>query len=951
MQPDDWLRSDEESAGRAKRAEVYKAWRPKNMMSTETYYGRQKRDDPFDLLGGGGGGGQKGKAMDAKEYKRKVTQCCNKMAEISFETRDAILQLINELGTKLDRFVNDAITKMMEAKLKIRDVPAFVEICSAMHCVLNKFSEELTQHLLKKLKDSQENAVAERIWMCVLADLVIVRVFPVQADTEVMPTANRQNLQIVQMLRVFVHQLERWINLDCSSKNFEHWELIWRILRHCAGDLFGLDMSLVDGKRTIMDPIFPKEGIAKQLAPSLKKYWDVCNEERKSLGEQGPALQEKAYWKRIHKGMMTTKEGEEAKELKATYLRLTDISRRLGFIMNKSLEEYWVDYKPDEKEEEEVPPIQPGGPDSVDDFYCSLPNFDDLVEEEFDVAKLRGLLSVVTDKNECDRLARAYVAVSASVKRDELLGAINRPPKKKENMRYFARFVAAISQKFPDIGEDVAKKVGQSIKSKLIQLQKTPKIGLGSFSSPPYLGELALFNVGIDTLVEIMNFVLDRFDPRFIDVILILTVKAGRHLDTFNDITHKQMRVVLDKLKELAKKFKYDRHLSLALKNTIEVFEPPAPKSETVKPALNKYQGFLKHVFLHTEANNMKAKLKKTATKLLKQQNSEVDMRFVIELTLSLTSYRVDQLVGLGEFVADFATIYPEFGYSVVDILMERIRRGLERDSPSYHQQQISEVRFLGALVSAGLVPIEIAANTVRLILGLDQYDPRGFLVTVEPRSGRSIQRPCTPSQSFRVKLTCALLTSMIPALVNQPAVQAYLSPHVQWLQAFVFVRTGVPIETQFCLHDMFEAFSQAGLTGIVQCSDIADLRSKIDPNRWPFTDSPYALFQQTAKPHHPSTKVTIHEEEESEGEDEEQIAKFRSELEEWKEEARREEMSRQVRQIKPAALTPVSGTPVQRLTSNGPPANFRVVAPSSTKSNKDEVITFSRPAKPPGEL
>ena len=954
MEPNDWLRSEEETGERVKLAEAYTSLRPKNMESTERYYGRRTgggaEDDLFGLLGGGGGGGrgQKGKSMDPKELKRKVSQCCNKMAEISCESRESILQLLNELGTKLDRFVNDAITKMMESKLKMRDVPAFVEVASAMHCLFKPFSETLSEHLLQKLKQSQGNAAAERIWMCVLADLVIVRVFPVQADVEKMPTANKQNLKSVQMLKVFVHQLEKWMNLDCSSKKFENWELIWRILRHCAGDLFGFDFGLVDEQRTIMDPVFPSQGIAKTsgIAQSLKKYWDDCNAERKQIAEKGPDLQKKAWDIRIHKGMLTSREGEEAKELKATYDRLTDISRRLGFIMKKTVDEYWVDFKPDESETEEAREVVPiAAPLVVDNFYCSLPDVDEPVDEEFDVAKLRGQLSAATEKEECDRLARAYVAASASVNKEELLAAINRAPKKRESVRYFARFVAAISQKFPDIGAEVAKKVGDSIKGKLVQLQKAPKIVLGSFISPPYLGELALFDVGIDKFVEVMNFILDRFDPRFIDVILILAVKAGRHVDTCNDITHKQMRVVLDKVKDLAKKFKYDRHLSLALKNTVEVFEPPAPKSEAVKPALNKYQGFLRHVFLYTEPENMQARLRKTAARLLKQQNSEVDMQFIIDLTLSLTSYRSDQLGGLGKFVADFDSHYPEFGFAVVDILMERIRRGVERDSPSYHQQQISEVRFLGALVNAEVVPIHVAAGTLALILGLNEIDPRGFLITVESRSGKSMQRDCTPAQSFRVKLACALLRSMAPALAKDQGAQAALNLHVQWLQAFVFVRTKVPIETQFCLHDMFEEFAQAGVKGILQFDDLAHLKSATVPQNWPVvTCSPYAIEQTTKRNTLPVTNVALREEEESEGEDEELIAKFRCELEEWKEEARREETARQFRSIRPALLTPVSGAPTQRMTrTGGPPANFRIVVPSAGKSNKDEVLSFTR--------
>ena len=115
----------------------------------------------------------------------------------------------------------------------------------------------------------------------------------------------------------------------------------------------------------------------------------------------------------------------------------------------------------------------------------------------------------------------------------------------------------------------------------------------------------------------------------------------------------------------------------------------------------------------------------------------------------------------------DLQRYRPAFAISVVDQILENVRRGLEQNVYSTNQRRIATIKFLGELYIYRLVSSSIIFDTLWSIttFGHREY---GFVLVdqsdsfVQPADGRPLPQRQVPSDMpddfFRVRLVCALL-------------------------------------------------------------------------------------------------------------------------------------------------------------------------------------------------
>lgn len=942
MNDNDWLCTPQEAEARKERKDLYKQLREQN----EALNARrcQKRGGDFFDDDDDDDRPPPGKDMRPGDIKKHVTSCINKLQELNRDTKASVLKALEDVGARLDRFLDSAANNLMKCKLTMKDIVAFVEVASRMHQYYRGFSEMLFERMVEAVKESDPTHL--RTWLAVLGDLVLTRVFAMP-EAGHRPTAQHLG---VEATKIFASKISICLKTDASGTKFENWDLIWRILRYSGGDIFGMKSET---QPSIMDPVFPGEGIAaRMLADGIKEYFIKCNKVRKDIALEVPELLKTAETLRLQKGFTTTKEGQKAKELRIEYDRLTEIAKRLGFIMKKPVEAY-LEEQP--KVEASAPvaasPELPGLPveEAPDDFYTNLPDMNETTEVDMTVEDICRALTQVATAVACDELALAYVKIDSPEHREALIAQIDHlPPKLLDKAKYYARFVACVSQKYPEIGEVIVSTLKNSFIAYLTRVRKSPRLNVVTrFTVGRYLGELALFNLAIDAVAECIFHGLDHFDSRFVDVLGVLIFVAGKHLNSYSDTSHKQSRVVLEKLKAVRDKAQFDQAVAMTLTHAINVFEPPPEKvGDVIAPPFSKYQAYARHVFWHTETSSMPARLKKTAEKLISVKSTNVDMQFLINLTLSLTEYRVDSYSGLAKFTADFSRSFPEFGRAVTDILLERIRKGVEVPKRAYHQSQLTEVLFLAELANVRLVPFETICSTAALILGYEAEDPRKHQIQItwaKGKAGSSRKPKMTVRDGFRVKCVCELFSKVTPILREEPQYQNLIIPYLAWLQAFIFIRDLVPLESHFWIEDMFEALTDARIP-VHKYRSLDEMKKENIISSLPIvTGSPYA-WRTEAQQKVGSSPVLISIDDEKDDEEEEEdpeIEKANKEFQQAFDEHKRAFLEQKLPDSRPGKVALLMGKPVNtgRITSSGPIAGFSIV------SGK-KILEFPPPAK-----
>jgi hypothetical protein len=434
---------------------------------------------------------------------------------------------------------------------------------------------------------------------------------------------------------------------------------------------------------------------------------------------------------------------------------------------------------------------------------------------------------------------------------------------------------------------------------------------------------------------------------------------AGEFLDTLSDQTHIQIRGEVEQLKKLRENAAYKPHDILMLNQAINLFEPPPPDtSPAPEPQLSKYQAYLQHLFMKADQNpHFCTKVKKVFEKMRLQAGTGVDFTFLLTLVLDLQSYNLNQYQPIARFVTELSrSSYPEFGLLVCDVLLERVRRGIERDGIAFHQRQLCEVRFVAELCAAELMPLKVVFDTCQLILSLGYQSPTMFLIKVEgPRAPRITVKP---ADWFRVELVCCLLDTVCPALVHgQPVVDIAQVQHVLvWLQLFCLIRAPIPSSVAFRVDELLTLYDREKIEGTIRLDtkelmkDFTGKGAQRQEYKSPYTAVPAKPPPlQIVRATKPVKKPTEEEEYDSDPEGDDSEKHFLRELAEFKEELEQEKQATNRKKIATPMFellkTDGGQRPSLRMTPNGPPPEFQVVIP---KGNKSETIAFVLPPQPP---
>jgi hypothetical protein len=353
---------------------------------------------------------------------------------------------------------------------------------------------------------------------------------------------------------------------------------------------------------------------------------------------------------------------------------------------------------------------------------------------------------------------------------------------------------------------------------------------------------------------------------------------------------------------------------------------------------------------MKADQKNFSQKAKKVIDKMLMQSMvTKVDSAFLLRLILDLQAYATTAYSHIARFLGDFSRTSPDICIFVCDVLLERIRRGVECDHVAYRQRQLCEVRFLAELVVAEVLPFQIAIDVCRLILGLGQPNPSSYLIKVEGSNvKRKLQIEYSHADFFKAEMICAILEVLVPCIKTGPNLAELAYPIVVWLQLFVLVRAPIPPITCFRIGDLIDNLEYQKVFQLPIRYDTIEELKQVHPAQWPLlqTSNPYEMDK--VPPRTTSTKRTTTMPMESDDEsydsenDQQCEAAFLAELAEFKQEMEHESVpDRNRRVVVPLELLNTTNPPkpVERQERHGPPREFQFVV---EKGKKTETIVIN---------
>lgn len=943
-----FIRKPEDLAFRKVRRELYRNLREQN----EVVNGKRKKkgqSDPLDDFMGGGlddappppvSKGSRSVAASLKAVKSSY----QKLSTLSAENVDQVISSIH--ANKLTRFMQEVADNLMRAPIEGKDIIAFVHVCSILHQEYLDFAELIEQKVINEISTTA-SPKRKLILLKVYSDCLIVHIF--------------------QNPTPFCHIMKQMIMNDTGSGDFKNDSIIWRLCIHSGADLFGVNR----GETTVIDPVFSiKEAVATSLKVDIAGYYKKLAGMREEIATEGKKAREEANVLLVKTGRFNTRPDEKANKLREQYNQLTEMQSRYAFLMKREVEDYWVVEEEivnliDSNENSHavparlvkfIEPINDIVKNTEDNFYKNLPDVDIPPKEplSLDIAGIRAALhDRCTNVETCDNLSRHYIVIDQPELRQQLIGAVSSVSKNKINQApYFARFVSSVSQKFPEIGQEVIKKLESSfigfinaVGKSQANVAPSPKLHIAR-----YIAELAKFKIGIDEYFHCLSFSLNHFRGKTIDMACTLIYISGNFLYNCGQLTRIQMKNAIDTLKNLKNNLVFQPHVALLVDQAIQIFEPPKVDYKP-EPPMNKYQSYLYNVFENiSTSKNFNGKAKRVIEKMwAESEKTQVDQQFVINMILDLTNFSLQDMKNMAEFVTEFSKFYPDFGLAISDILCERIRRGIERDNISYRQKQIFEIRFFAELVLTQHLSINLAVSMINLILNLNQPNPSSFLIKI---SGRSLKINSTQADFFKVKLICSLLTTLIPIIKQiypnqKDDMFMYFRFIFQHLQLFCLIRAPIPPTTAFDMSDLFDACDLEHVPSALRYDTIEEIRQAIG-NRKFSPNSPFA-YSQISSSQPPKRVVSNYENSSSDEESEDEFdeigeAKFLKDLNDLKEQFAQEKkaQSATTRKINiPIDLMrgdPNSTTSLPKMTCLAPPPEFTII---THRNNKNETITI----------
>uniref|UniRef100_A0A0W0FH57 MIF4G domain-containing protein n=1 Tax=Moniliophthora roreri TaxID=221103 RepID=A0A0W0FH57_MONRR len=406
------------------------------------------------------------------------------------------------------------------------------------------------------------------------------------------------------------------------------------------------------------------------------------------------------------------------------------------------------------------------------------------------LSALLARLPDATNRALIDQAAIDFAFLNSKAARKRLFLA-QVPKNRTDLLPHYSRLVATLNRYMPDIGTELVGILDDEFR--YLQKKKNVMKDLSEvrLKNIMYLSNLSKFRVvPTHVILHIFKVCLDDFSGNNVENLALLLEGCGRFLLRSED-TRERFGTMLELMRRKQSMQHFDQRQLLLLENAYY----QAKRSPRQEKERSPMELFIRHLIYDVLAKKTIDKVFKLIRKL--DWDDENVRAILFKIFTKPWKLKFSNISLVAMLTYDLQRYHPSFSVSVVDQVLEDIRRGLEQNVYSTNQRRVATIKYLGELYIYRLLSSGIV------------FDTLWSLVTFGHPDGRPLpQQICTldmPDDFFRVRLVCALLDTC-GMCFDRGTQKKKLDNFLTFFQYYIHCKNELPMDVDFLISDSLEA-------------------------------------------------------------------------------------------------------------------------------------------------
>ncbi|GLB37513.1 putative up-frameshift suppressor 2 [Lyophyllum shimeji] len=444
------------------------------------------------------------------------------------------------------------------------------------------------------------------------------------------------------------------------------------------------------------------------------------------------------------------------------------------------------------EEEEDIPTPTPSTPKT------STPHLSPQLAPQGPSQLLTALLLRLpecTNRALMDQASIDFAFLNSKAARKRLVKYLAQVPKNRTDLLpHYSRLVATLNKYMPDIGAELVAILDEEFRYLQRKKNVVKELAEVRLKNITYLSNLTKFRVVPSHLIlHMFKVCLDDFTGTNVDNIALLLEGCGRFL-LRSEETSERFSTMLELMRRKQSMQHFDQRQLLLLENAYYQCNPPerAPRQEKHRTPM---ELFIRHLIYDVLAKKTIDKVLKLIRKL-DWDNEEVRsvLHKVFTKPWKITYSNISLMAMLTN---DLQRYHPAFAISVVDQVLEDVRRGLEQNMYSTNQRRVAVMKYLGELYIYRLLSSGIVFDTLWSLVTFGHPDGRPL-----PRQPNPLDMP---DDFFRIRLVCVLLDTC-GMCFDRGTQKKKLDNFLVFFQYYIHCKDPMPMDVDFMVSDSLEA-------------------------------------------------------------------------------------------------------------------------------------------------
>ncbi|KAJ4483312.1 transcription factor [Lentinula aciculospora] len=394
-----------------------------------------------------------------------------------------------------------------------------------------------------------------------------------------------------------------------------------------------------------------------------------------------------------------------------------------------------------------------------------------------------------------DQAAVDFAFLNSKAARKRLVKFLGQVPKNRTDLLpHYSRLVAILNPYMPDIGTELVSILDEEFRYLQRKRNVVKELAEVRMKNIIYLSNLTKFRVVPTHLIlHIFKVCLDDFSGTNVENLALLLEGCGRFLLRSDD-TRERFGTMLELMRRKQNMQHLDQRQLLLLENAYYQCNPPERSPRQEKHRSN-MELFIRYLIYDVLAKKTIDKVFKLLRKLDWDDFTTHTMLF--KIFTQPWKIKFENISLMAMLTYDLQRYQPAFSVSIVDQVLEDVRRGLEQNVYRTNQRRLATIKYLGELYIYRLLSSGIIFDTLWSMVTFGHPDGRPL-----PHQACPIDMP---DDFFRIRLVCVLLDTC-GMCFDRGSQKKKLDNFLVFCQYYVHCKDPLPMDVDFMLSDSLEA-------------------------------------------------------------------------------------------------------------------------------------------------